>query len=108
MSWESRKGRGRYYTRSRRRDGKVVREYMGTGEAAALAARRDALEHVQREGEAAAQRQREAEADALDAAVAAAFHAIELLATASLLVAGYRQHHRGEWRKSRENRNKLK
>ena len=102
MSWETRNGQGRrYYTRSRREGGKIVREYLGIRKIAAIAARMDALERQKRELEAAAQRQLEAEEDALDAAVAAACHSIELLAQAALIAAGYRQHHRGEWRKTR-------
>lgn len=95
MSWESRNGRGRYYTRSRRRGGRVVREYVGTGEVGALAARNDSLDRQEREDMKA----REAEADALDVAVDDACRTIDLLAQAALIVAGYRQHHRGEWRK---------
>ena len=33
MGWE----RGRYYTRSKKVNGRVVREYVGTGQLAALA-----------------------------------------------------------------------
>jgi hypothetical protein len=38
MAWD----RGRYYTRSRKVNGRVDREYLGTGEAAERAARQDA------------------------------------------------------------------
>jgi hypothetical protein len=100
MSWENRKGRGRYYTTSRRRGGKVVREYFGTGKMAAWAARADELDRQQREDLKA----RKAVADALDSAVDVACRAIDLVAQASLILAGYRQHNRGEWRKSRETR----
>jgi hypothetical protein len=102
MSWESRKGRGRYYTRSRRRSGKVVREYFGTGKLAALAARIDALDRQQREDLKA----RKADADVLDSAVDDACRTIDLVAQAALILAGYRQHHRGEWRKHHASRNK--
>src|SRR4051795_10534233 len=95
MSWESRNGRGRYYTTSRRRGGKVVREYFGTGRLAALAARADELDRQQREDLKA----RKIVADALDCAVDDACYTIDLLARAAMIVAGYRQHHRGEWRR---------
>jgi hypothetical protein len=51
MGWE----RGRYYTRSRREGGRVVREYVGAGPAAALISQFDAIERVRREGERVAQ-----------------------------------------------------
>src|SRR4051794_13762926 len=100
MSWETRNGQGRYYTTSRRRGGKVVREYFGTGRLAALAARADELDRQQREDLKA----RKALGDTLDSAVDEAYQAIDLVARAALILAGYRQHHRGEWRKSRETR----
>ena len=106
MSWESRNGRGRYYTRSRRRGGKVVREYLGSGDMGMLMALTDALARQKLERAAAAERQRQAEGDALDATVEAACHSIELIARAALNAAGYHQHHRGEWRKRHVHRNK--
>ena len=47
MAWE----RGRYYTRSRKVNGKVLREYIGRGIAGQLAARLDALVREERERE---------------------------------------------------------
>jgi hypothetical protein len=107
MSWETRNGRGRYYTRSWRRGGKVVRKYFGTGGRAAMFARADALNQKLLAEARQARARRETEGAELDAAVAAAYDAIELLARAALMAAGYRQHHRGEWRKSRGNQHKL-
>jgi hypothetical protein len=50
MGWD----RGRYYTRSRKVNGRVVREYLGTGEAAKQAARLDAITRQEREARRAA------------------------------------------------------
>ena len=45
MAWD----KGRYYSRSRKVNGRVAREYFGTGEAAERAARQDALARQERE-----------------------------------------------------------
>jgi len=42
--WERRERGGLYYTRSKKVNGKVVREYVGGGVLGELAARMDALE----------------------------------------------------------------
>jgi hypothetical protein len=100
MGWD----RGRYYTRSKKVNGRVVREYVGTGRVAVLAAQLDAQERERRRLDALALRAEKAELDALDAGVEALIDSTELVARAALLLAGYHQHKRGEWRKRRDNR----
>ena len=93
MGWD----KGRYYTRSKKINGRVVREYCGTGELAKLAAEIDAIKRADRE----ARHVEKEELDALDASVRDLDEMADLLARAALLTAGYRQHKRGEWRRKR-------
>lgn len=101
MGWESRGGARRYYTRSKRVAGRVVREYVGTGSSAELAAKLDAARRAAR-----AERIRAGQADrarmaAVEEATGAVDAAIDTLLRASLVLAGYHRHHRGEWRRRR-------
>ena len=98
MGWD--KG-GRYYTRSRRVNGRVVREYVGGGTIGALAAEYDALARVEREAERTAERSAREAVAALDAPLADLDELADLVARAALAAAGYAQHHRGAWRKAR-------
>ena len=101
MGWETRARGGRYYTRSRKVNGRVVREYVGTGPLAELVAAGDAAERAERAEAAAAlgaERERLAPAEA---ALTALDGAAEALARAALSAAGFHQHHRGEWRRAR-------
>ena len=66
MSWEARKGRGRYYTRSRRIGGKVVREYLGGGRIGEILAGFDMLKRDERLTEAAELKQSRAEPSCAD------------------------------------------
>jgi hypothetical protein len=91
MAWD----KGRYYTRSRKVNGRVDREYVGTGWLAELAAQVDALEGQRRQEE-------QARLEALDAPLSDLNDRADLLARAALLAAGYHQHNRGEWRRRRE------
>jgi len=97
MGWD----KGRYYTRSKKVNGRVVREYIGAGRLAELAAQLDAIKRKQREDEGAACRAKRAELNALDGPVNDLCEVAELVARAALVAAGYRQHKRGEWRKRR-------
>jgi hypothetical protein len=98
MGWD----RGRYYSLSRKVNGRVVREYVGTGHLAELAAQLDALERERKRQEAQAVYDEEAQRAALDADVQALIETTDLVARAALLAAGYHQHKRGEWRQRRE------
>jgi hypothetical protein len=93
--------KGRYYTRSRKVNGRVLREYVGVGEVAELAAQMDTLDRADREAERDTWRSEKAELDALDAGVKELDDLADLLVRAALLATGYRQHRRGEWRRKR-------
>jgi hypothetical protein len=97
MGWE----KGRYYTRSKKVNGRVVREYIGAGRAGELVAQMDALRREDHEAQRDARRAKRAELDALDSPVNELNDLVELVAHAALLAAGYHQHRRGEWRKRR-------
>jgi hypothetical protein len=98
MAWE----RG-YYYRVRRVNGRVVREYCGSGLFAQLAAEHDQDERLLRDLRRRAERWEREQMEALDAQVDAVNEVADLLAQAALLAAGYRQHDRGQWRHKRGN-----
>ena len=102
MAWEKRKRGGAYYTRSRKVDGRMVREYVGAGIRGEIAARMDAKERQRREEEAAAWREEQERLEELAGLVDELCEAVETVARATLLAAGFRQHKRGEWRGRRE------
>jgi hypothetical protein len=87
MAWETRRRGGRYYTRTRRVAGQVIREYVGTGSRASAAAEVDAARRRQLQADDAALR-------ALDEAATDLDDLAELLASAALLAAGYHRHDR--------------
>lgn len=100
MGWEERGGR-LYYYRSRRVGGRVVKEYVGAGPGAELQAD---VEEATRQAERARREAEKAERESLEAfdrEISGACEAIELVARAALVDAGYRQHKRGEWRLQR-------
>jgi hypothetical protein len=100
MGWETRKGHGRYYTRSKRVGGRVVREYVGQGLAAELTAEVDQLAHRYREIERDERREESARLAAVDAELGELELLCQSLVRGALLVSGYHPH-KGEWRRRR-------
>jgi hypothetical protein len=106
MAWETRKRGGRYYCRSSRRaDGSVRREYIGTGPRAEQISEQDRLVREQR-------RKLQREVAELEAKVADAAQLIkevsectEVMLAANLLAAGFR-HYKSQWRRRRDRNRK--
>lgn len=103
MPWEYRGQNGPYYTRSRRVGGRVVREYVGKGPLAELAAALDEEERLKREAVQQAMRERLAEWDAMAEEVRALGTLTKALMRADLQARGFHQH-KGQWRRKREPR----
>lgn len=97
MGWD----KGRYYTRSKRVSGKVVREYIGCGPRGEAAAREDAADREQRRTQHEAVRRARAEVRPFDTMMCELNALTDRLVRGVLTEAGYRQHKRGEWRKRR-------
>jgi hypothetical protein len=97
VSWD----RG-YYYRSKKVRGRHRRVYVGKGKAAELAAGLDALQRSERQARIAAWQAERADIEALDRPLCELIELADELAEAALLAAGYRQHHRSEWRKRRD------
>jgi hypothetical protein len=100
--WERRERGDLYYTRSRKEDSKVVREYVGGGVLGEIAALEDEYERRRRQEKAALWKEERQRLDDLTAPVEELCEAAEVLAHAALVAAGFRRHNRGEWRKRRE------
>ena len=100
MGWDG----GTALPRSRKVNGRVVREYVGGGEVGRLAAQTSAIDQKQRKIERDAMRAERARSDSIDSPVNDLNEIAELLACAALAAAGFRQHKRGEWRKRRGRR----
>ena len=101
MAWETRNGSGRYYTRSHRVNGRIAREYVGTGLIGELAASEDAVRRAKRERQCQAWNAERNRLEALESTVDRFSAGVSALTTAVLVNAGFHRHHRGEWRKRR-------
>ena len=97
MGWE----KGRYYTRTKRVDGKVVREYFGCGPEAERAAQEDVEARDRRRNQQLEEQIERDTCDALDAP----FEQIDQFTAMAVDIlfeqAGYHRHDRGGWRKPR-------
>ena len=101
MAWETRRGRGSYYYHSKRVDGRVVKEYCGRGELAALVARLDDLNREERKVARLQEQAEEARRRELEEAFAPLDLAAALAMRTAMQEAGYHQHSRGAWRLKR-------
>lgn len=97
MGWD----KGRYYTRSKKVNGRVIREYIGTGQTAAVIAQIDAQKRNERRIRQAILKEEQTLLDGLDAELKAFIDLTDLAVQVVLTDAGFHQHHRGEWRKKR-------
>src|SRR5262249_60737143 len=96
MGWEVRDGR-RYYTKSRKINGRVVREYVGGGGLGKLVAAADALRRADRRAVAAASRAEKARWEEALTPMLELIHLTDMLTRAALYAPGYRQHARSTW-----------
>ena len=106
MGWEKRGGRT-YYYRAERHGGRVVKTYVGSGNAGARAAAADA---ERRANQLAAHREAESALAAAEATAALARRyerECYLLMEAALLAAGLRRQGRHRWRVWRDGRHQL-
>src|SRR4051812_13828804 len=103
MAWETRGGRGRYYTRIKKVRGRYVREYVGGGEKGEQAAAADARARRERQTRSEHRRARRKQQSSLDHLVRALTKDVDLLVKAALLGAGYHRHG-GEWRERKHGR----
>jgi len=108
MAWESRERGGLYYTRSVRRNGRVRREYVGTGALAEAIAALDGYDRQRRDDAEAQTRAAIGEFDELEAAVSEYDREVSSMVAAALTAAGYHRHDRSDWRRKRDHKMKPK
>jgi hypothetical protein len=100
VGWEIRERGGPYYTRSRRMEGRVVREYLGAGLVGRLSAEADRIKRERVEAEKVRHKRELEHLEALVSPAAELAEAAEVLVRDELLASGYHKH-KGEWRRER-------
>lgn len=93
---------GKYYYRSARVNGKPRKVYVGTGHVGMEAANADETARFKREQEKITFEMLQASYQTLDAALQQLNRLTDSLARSALQAAGYHQHFRGDWRKTRD------
>jgi hypothetical protein len=99
MAYWQRRGAKRYLTQSRKRHGRIIREYLGTGPVAEALYHVEAMERQQRHAAREAWRQSLADQTAIDAQVQRWWAQQDLLLQALLYSEGCYRHARSTWRK---------
>jgi predicted NBD/HSP70 family sugar kinase len=89
------------YRRTSRVNGRYVCKYVGSGIVAEIASKLDILRRQSRLHQQSEVRQTIAELEEFDAADRALDQWARQVARAAMFAAGYRQHHRGDWRRRR-------
>jgi hypothetical protein len=97
-SWQQR-GAKRYLTQSRKHQGRVIREYLGTGPSAEALYHVQVRERQQRHAAREAWHQTLADHTAVDAQVQRWWEQQGLLLQALLYTEGFYRHDRSSWRK---------
>ncbi len=100
MGWETRERGSSYYTRSKWKDGRVLREYVGTGPLAEIVALDDELKRLQKEEERAYWREKRERLEGDAAFLKELGEAARILSRAHLVAAGCHKRN-GEWRRRR-------
>jgi hypothetical protein len=95
MAWNL----ARYYTRSKKINGRIYRQYIGGGETGRLAAQHDQERRERIKMRREATKCLMSDLKAIDETVTMLCCRADLAARAAMWAAGYYQHHRGEWRR---------
>ncbi|MGY8824303.1 MAG: hypothetical protein ACKVJG_10275 [Candidatus Latescibacterota bacterium] len=97
MTWETRERGSRYYTRTRRTNGRRIREYIGGGVAGELAAQADEDARQERRRQRAAWRVEQEQVLAHEEPTSTMLAICEVVMRSELEPLGYYRR-RGEWR----------
>ena len=93
---------GNYYYRAKRVDGRPRKIYVGGGEVGEKAAEEDRLEQAKKQEANRRQKECLKEDSLLDASLREVIRITEGLARQALQAAGFHQHCKGDWRRTRD------
>ena len=106
MSWEYR-GSNRYFTRTRRQNGRVIREYVGTGQLADIAAYQDHMRSAARRERSVQDRMRLSEIKAAKALLKKVRKQVWSQFLKAMSDFGFHLHARSTWRKRRHSNQQI-